>query len=146
MFQPLASLQPKYWSSSNSRTWADKSDNSSKNITVWYGTGHTKYTATRCKIDIMVKGVLKTQSKVLGRLQSITCMKAYKNKSLEELHWEDYRAGRKGQAGNVSKIDSDNSAKKNDPVAEEGGLPCEKLEKPSAEENLQFAEFVPGKV
>jgi len=144
--EPLASLQPKYWSSSNSRTWADESDISSKNITVWYGTGHTKYTATRCKVDIMVKGVLKTQSNVLGRLQSITCMKEYKNKSLEELHWEDYRAGRKSHSGNVSKIDRDNSAKKSDSAVEEGGLSCEKSEKPTAETDLQFAEFVPGKI
>ena len=69
---------------------------SSKNITVWFGTGHTHFSPTTCKIDIVVKGVSQTQSKVLGRLQSITCMKKYKEeKSLEELRWEDYTAGRK---------------------------------------------------
>ena len=69
---------------------------SSKNITVWFGTGHTHFSPTTCKIDIVVKGVSQTQSKVLGRLQTITCMKKYKEaKSLEELRWEDYTAGRK---------------------------------------------------
>ena len=73
-------------------------------------------------------------------------MKQYKNKSLEELHWEDFRAGRKGHSGKVSKIDGDNSAKKSDSVVEEGGLSCEKSEKPTAEEDPQFPEFVPGKI
>ena len=94
----------------------------------------------------MVKGVLKTQSKVLGRLQSITCMKEYKNKSLDELHWEDFRAGRKGHSGKVSKIDGENSSRKGDSLVEEGGLSCEKSENPTAEEDPQFPEFVPGKI
>ena len=49
-------------------------------------------------IDIVVNGVRKTRIEAFGKLQSITCMKEYEGKSLEELHWEDHRAGRKGQA------------------------------------------------
>jgi len=75
--------------------FTDPDVSSSRNITVWFGTGHTHFSATTCKIDIVVNGVSQTQSKVLGRLQSITCMKKYMNKSSEELRWEDYTAGRK---------------------------------------------------
>ena len=50
----------------------------------------------RSKIDTEVNGMSQI---LLERLQCITCMKEYENKSLEELHWEDYRSGRKGCAG-----------------------------------------------
>ena len=58
------------------------------------GTGHTQYRATMCNKDIL-NGMPQIQGDVLGRLQSITCMKEYKRKSFEELRWEDVRAGRR---------------------------------------------------
>ena len=61
------------------------------------GTGHTEYRATMCNKDIL-NGMAQIQGNVLGRLQSITCMKEYKKKSFEELHWEDLKTGRRGWA------------------------------------------------
>lgn len=47
--------------------------------------------------DTMLKnGVTMTIS---TRHHCITCMKEYEGKSLEELRWEDYNAGRKGATG-----------------------------------------------
>ena len=59
------------------------------------GTGHTQYRPTMCDKDIL-NGMPQIQGNVLGRLQSITCMKEYKRKSFEELHWEDLRTERQG--------------------------------------------------
>ena len=64
------------------------------------GTGHTEYRATMCNKDIL-NGMAQIQGNVLGRLQSITCMKEYKRKSFEELHWEDLRIVRRGLAENL---------------------------------------------
>ena len=61
------------------------------------GTGHTQYRATMCNKDIL-NGMPQIQGNVLGRLQSITCMKEYKRKSFEELHSEDLRTERGGLA------------------------------------------------
>ena len=47
----------------------------------------------------MTKTILLATHTVLGRLQSITCMKKYTSKYLEELCWEDYSVGRKAYSG-----------------------------------------------
>ena len=60
--------------------------------------------ATMCNKDIL-NGMPQIQGNVLGRLQSITCMKEYRRKSFEELHWEDLRTGKGGLAENsVNKV------------------------------------------
>ena len=121
-----------------------KADVSSRNITVWFGTGHAKYSPTTCKIDIVVNGLPAIQSNVLGRLHSITCMKEYENKSMEELHWEDHRAGRKGQAGKSLKKDGESricSMKRESLVEEDGDEKCDKM----AEKELPCADSAAGR-
>ena len=67
-------------------------------------------------------------------------MKEYEKKSLEELHWEDYRSGRKGQAAKShQKTDGEggNSSKKRESLVEDDG--DEKSDK-MAEKELASAE------
>ena len=69
-------------------------------------------------------------------------MEEYENKSHEELHWEDFKAGRKSCAGKSPGI----SYKKSESVVKEGGLIDERQENQAFEEEFQPAEFVPGKI
>ena len=87
------------------------------------GTGHTQYRTTMCNKDIL-NGMPQIQGDVLGRLQSITCMKEYKRKSFEELRWEDVRAGRREENfvdkvvdGLLGEEDGDTLCKENEGVA-----------------------------
>lgn len=139
-------VEPQYknWTNSISRPCANKSEQKETDVPpkgsiVWYGTGHTKYTTTTSKMDTVMTQM---QTKVLGILQSITCMEEYENKSLEELHWEDFKAGRKSCAGKSPGI----SYKKSESVVKEGGLIDERQENQAFEEEFQPAEFVPGKI
>ena len=75
-----------------------KKDSEETNYLVYEeGTGHHQFSPTMCNKDLLDR-VAQIQGNVLGRLQSITCMKEYKSKSFEELLWEDLKTGRRERA------------------------------------------------